>query len=268
MKAVVDQSPSVTATDKYLWGYMYGLSHSYIIPYLATRGISMEGAKVIEIGCAEGGNLCAMAEHGAAELVGTDIAENRLESAAAIASLVGVDARFSTHDIIGQAPLPEWAGHFDIAFLRDVIEHLDDATVALRNIRRVLRPGGYLYVTFPPYYSPFGGHQQLLGTTAGKIPFVHLVPAGLLELVIRSSKSEQDKEEVRRLHRIRMTTTKFRAAALAAGFTITHERLFVIRPVFKMKFGLYPIGANFLKPIPGLRDMFAMEAGYLLKYAG
>lgn len=265
LRQTVNAAPTVTPTDKYLWGYMYGLSREYIIAYLESRGIAMAGARIIEIGCAEGGNLCAMAQHGAAELAGTDIAANRLQSAADIAAILGIDITFSTHDIIGQDPLPQWRGHFDLAMLRDVIEHLDDATAALRNIRRVLRPGGWLYVTFPPYYSPFGGHQQLLGTFASKVPFVHLLPGPLFEAAIRSSTSEQDKVEVRRLHEIRMTTTKFRAAARAAGFTIDDERLFIIRPVFKMKFGLRPIGANFLKPIPLVRDMMAMEAGYLLK---
>jgi len=248
---------------KYLWSYMYDLAHAYIIPFLAGKGIPMSGARVIEIGCAEGGNLCAMAEAGASELVGTDVAVERLESARAIAEAAGIDITYSTHDIIYQDPLPQWSGHFDLALLRDVIEHLDDATIALANIRRVLRPGGVLYVTFPPYHSPFGGHQHLLGTRRGKIPFMHLLPRPLFRKMI-SGGVEPNRIEVERLNVIRMTTGKMREAAQRAGFTILDERLFLLRPVFKMKFGLPTIGANFLKPLPGLRDVFAMEAGYLL----
>ncbi len=148
--------------------------------------------------------------------------------------------------------------------LRDVIEHLDDATIALRNIRRILKPGGALYVTFPPYYSPFGGHQHLLGNTAGKFPFMHLLPEALFTPLIQSG-IERNRIEVERIRKIRMTTSKFHRAARAAGFTITDEKLYFIRPVFKMKFGLPPIAANFVRPIPGLRDIVALEAGYILK---
>ncbi|HVZ40822.1 MAG TPA: class I SAM-dependent methyltransferase [Candidatus Kapabacteria bacterium] len=264
-KTIVENEPSLLPVEKYLWGYMYDLAREYMIPYLESKNVRITGASIIEIGCAEGGNLCAMAAHGARELAGTDIAEDRLATASRIADILGMPISYSTHDIIGQDPMPEWLGRFDVAFLRDVIEHLDDATIALRNIRKVLKPGGALYVTFPPYYSPFGGHQHLLHTWPGRIPFMHLLPRPLFEAMIASSKSEIDKVEVRRLRRIRMSTSKMRAAAGAAGFTIADERLFAIRPVFKMKFGLHPIGANFLKPIPGLRDVFALEAGYLLK---
>ena len=260
----VDSASSITPRDKYLWGYMYGLARDYMIPYLEAHGVAIKGAAVVEIGCAEGGNLCAMAEHGATELAGTDIAEERLEKADEIAKLLGLSITFSPHDIIGEPPPPAWERHFDVAFLRDVIEHLDDATIALRNIRKILKPGGALYVTFPPYYSPFGGHQHLLGNTAGKFPFMHLLPGPVFRPLIKSG-IERNRIEVERLREIRMTTGKFHRAARDAGFTMADEKLYFIRPVFKMKFGLPPISANIIKPLPGLRDILALEAGYILK---
>ncbi|MDB5034587.1 MAG: 3-demethylubiquinone-9 3-methyltransferase [Chlorobi bacterium] len=263
-KEIVDREGSIPAREKYLWGYMYGLAREFMIPYLEAKGIPIRNASIIEIGCAEGGNLCAMAEHGARELAGTDIAVERLESADIFARLLGIDVTYSSHDIIGEPPQPEWENHFDVAFLRDVIEHLDDATIALRNIRRVLKPGGALYVTFPPYYSPFGGHQHLLGNTAGKFPFMHLLP-GLIFRPLIASGIERNRIEVERLREIRMTTSKFHRAARDAGFAIADEKLYFIRPVFKMKFGLRPIGAGIVKGIPGLRDVLALEAGYILK---
>lgn len=265
LKETVDASTAIESIDKYLWGYMYGLATEYMIPYLEAKGVNIRGASIIEIGCAEGGNLCAMAEHGAKELVGTDIATERLESADKIAKILGFNITYSSHDIIGEEPQGEWRGRFDVAFLRDVIEHLDDATIALRNIRQVLKPGGALYVTFPPYYSAFGGHQHLLGNWAGKIPFMHLLPTPIFRSMVATSTIDRNKVEVERLHKIRMTTNKLNRAARAAGFTVTDEKLYFIRPVFKMKFGLHPISADIMKPIPGLRDLLALEAGYILK---
>lgn len=248
----------------YYWGYMYDLSYDYMLDYLERRGVRIRGSRIIEIGAAEGGNLCAMAQRGAAELVGTDIAEVRLDSARAIADILGVDIHYTSHDIIYQGQPEEWVGHFDLALLRDVIEHLDDAETALRNIGHLLRPGGSLYVTFPPWYSPFGGHQQLLMNRASKIPFVHVLPERLFRKALEGGRAN-DVVEVDRLRDIRMTTTKFRDAAKAAGFTIADEQLFFLRPVFKSKFGLPAIGANLIRHIPGLRDVMALEAGYLLR---
>ena len=76
---------------------------------------------------------------------------------------------------------------------------------------------------------------------------------------------ERNRIEVERLREIRMTTGKFHRAARDAGFTMADEKLYFIRPVFKMKFGLPPISANIIKPLPGLRDILALEAGYILK---
>jgi len=258
------EASDLESNDKYYWGYMYGLAETYIIPYLEKQGIDIKGARIIEIGSAEGGNLCALHEHGAAELVGTDIAEVRLDTARQVADRLGIAIEYSSHDVIYDEPRTAWLGHFDIALLRDVIEHLDDTTTALRNIRRLLRPGGVLYVTFPPYYSPFGGHQQTLVNWSSRIPFMHLAPGPLFERMIASGR-EADKVEVRRLRGIRMTTSKFRKAARAAGYSLLDERLFLIRPVFKMKFGINPIAANFLRRLPVLRDVMALEAGYLLR---
>lgn len=260
------EASDLEANDKYYWGYMYGLATSYIIPYLERKGVPIKGARIIEIGCAEGGNLCAMEEHGAIELVGTDIALQRLETARDIATRLGVSIDYSTHDVINDQPRPEWMSHFDVALLRDVIEHLDDTTAALRNIRRVLKPGGVLYVTFPPYYSPYGGHQQTLVNWSSRIPFMHLSPGPIFDRMIASGRPA-DKVEVQRLRTIRMTTTKFRRSAIEAGYTVADERLFVLRPVFKMKFGLPAISANFLRTIPILRDVVALEAGYILRAA-
>jgi SAM-dependent methyltransferase len=43
----------------------------------------------------------------------------------------------------------QWEDRWDVAFLLDVLEHLDDDVGALRQIRSALRPGGCLIVTTP-----------------------------------------------------------------------------------------------------------------------
>lgn len=267
-KKIVYSSNKFSEVVKYLWNYMYGLSCNYVIPYLEQQGVKIKGADIIEIGCAEGGNLCAMYEYGAAKLVGTDIALDRLDFARELSDECGATSiEYNTHDVITQEPPKEWLARFEVALLRDVIEHLDDATAALKNIKKMLKPNGVLYVTFPPYYSPFGGHQQLLLNSASKIPFMHLLPKNIFMRLIKDGRPA-DVIEVQRLREIRMTTNKFRKASQDAGFQLVDEKLFFLRPVFKLKFGLPAISANFLKPFAGIRDIFAMEAGYLIRNKG
>jgi SAM-dependent methyltransferase len=50
---------------------------------------------------------------------------------------------------------------FDLAVCLDVIEHLPDDRGALRELRRVLAPGGTLLVTVPAYQWLWSGHDEI-----------------------------------------------------------------------------------------------------------
>ena len=50
---------------------------------------------------------------------------------------------------------------FDLAVSLDVIEHLDDDLAALRELRRVVAPGGALLVTVPAYQWLWSGHDEI-----------------------------------------------------------------------------------------------------------
>lgn len=68
------------------------------------------------------------------------------------------------------AHLPFADGSIDTMIMNDAMEHVDEPEAVLRECRRVLRPGGRLYVNFPPYHHPFGAHLSDLIY----IPWVHL----------------------------------------------------------------------------------------------
>jgi SAM-dependent methyltransferase len=50
---------------------------------------------------------------------------------------------------------------FDLAVCLDVIEHLEDDRAALRELRRVVAPGGSLLVTVPAYERLWSAHDEL-----------------------------------------------------------------------------------------------------------
>jgi SAM-dependent methyltransferase len=53
------------------------------------------------------------------------------------------------------------ADSFDLAVSLDVIEHLGDDLAALRELRRVVAPGGALLVTVPAYQWLWSGHDEI-----------------------------------------------------------------------------------------------------------
>ena len=244
--------------------YQYRLGREAVVPYLVKNNIPIAGAAVLEIGCAEGGVLCAFAEKGAARCYGTDIAEYRLEQARLIATLLKLPCEYSSHNIVTQEPPPEFQNAFDIVILRDVIEHLTDTAAALKHTMQCLRPGGVLLITFPPYYSPYGGHQHTLNNTAGLLPFVQALPKELFGWILRGGRPG-DIEEVNQLRGIRLTIAKMRNAIRTAGLEIIREDLYLLRPVFKMKFGLPTIRMNAFRALPFLREIASTEATYLLR---
>lgn len=258
-------SDAFAESVKHYWGYQYRLARTNLAPYLRQMGVFREGASVIEIGCGEAGVLAAFVEAGASRAVGTDISRNRLEAAARIAAELGLAMELSAHDVLFDELQAEWRGAFDLVILRDVLEHLDDTRLALENIGKLLRKDGYAFIEFPPYSSPFGGHQHLLRNFWGKFPYVHLLPDALFRRMTASGWHELDIAEVRRLRNIRLTPRSFQCAAAEAGFRVVGERYYLSRPVFAFKFGLPTVSLTPLKAVPGVKEILSLEANYIIQ---
>lgn len=261
----IQESPTLQDYEKYYWGYQYRLSRDVMVPELQQRGAFKSGDAVAEIGCGEAGVLDAFIAAGATKPLGTDISTYRLGVGKKIADSLGLQLTLTEHDIIGNQPQEDWRNAYNLVLLRDVIEHLDDTYAALSNIRNIIAPKGWLYVTFPPYNSPFGGHQHLLQNGWGKLPYMHLLPDALFQPMIQTSKRPADIEEVQRLRNIRLSAAKFKDAAQKAGYIIRHEEYYLFRPVFKLKFGLPTIKVTALSGLPLVTQLFSLEAAYLLQ---
>ncbi|HLB12287.1 MAG TPA: class I SAM-dependent methyltransferase, partial [Dehalococcoidia bacterium] len=59
--------------------------------------------------------------------------------------------------------LPFVDGTFDVVFLHEVIEHVDDDRLALQEARRVTKEGGYIVIYAPNRLYPFETHGFYLG---------------------------------------------------------------------------------------------------------
>lgn len=80
-------------------------------------------------------------------------------------------------------------GSFDAALLNEVLEHVPDEDAALRELHRVLRPGGRLLVFSPNRLHPFETHGVFARRSGRRIshgtPFVPWIPLAIGRLFLR-----------------------------------------------------------------------------------
>src|SRR5688572_27907365 len=99
-------------------------------------------ARILDLGCGVGGFLAGLAELG-----GTVVASDLDHASLAVCRTRGFRASL----VADGYALPFAPGAFDLVCLFDALEHIRDEGRALREIARVLRPGGRVVVTVPAY---------------------------------------------------------------------------------------------------------------------
>lgn len=110
---------------------------------------SMQGeraTRILDVGCGTGANLETLAEFGAAS--GVDISAEALDFCRARGLK---DVRLGAAE---KLPYPDES--YDIVTALDVVEHLDDDVAGLREMRRVLRRGGYALLFVPAFMFLWG----------------------------------------------------------------------------------------------------------------
>jgi SAM-dependent methyltransferase len=102
--------------------------------------------RILDVGCGTGANLVALGRFG--EVEGVDISPDAIEFCR---------ERGLNNVRLGQAErLPYEDRTFDIVTSFDMVEHLDDDLAGLREIRRVLRPGGRTLIFVPAFMFLWG----------------------------------------------------------------------------------------------------------------
>lgn len=109
----------------------------------------VKGAAVLDVGCGDAGALIAFAEEGAV-CAGIECFEASLERGAMRAEEHGVNIDLKK----GVAEsIPYADARFDLVMLDNVLEHVGDRAKSLLEVRRVLKPGGLLYLVTPKPFS-------------------------------------------------------------------------------------------------------------------
>ena len=108
------------------------------------------GMRVLDVGCGPGALLPALAQLVGAEgrVVGLDYAAPLLETARERVEAAGVGERVEL--VAGDAHrLPFADASFDAVHVERVLMHLEDPDAAIREMRRVTRPGGWVVAAEP-----------------------------------------------------------------------------------------------------------------------
>ena len=148
--------------------------------------------RILDVGCGTGANLKTLSEFGDAE--GVDVSQDAIDFCR---------ERGLTNVKLGAAEeLPYEPGTFDLVTALDVVEHLDDDVGGLREMRRVLRPGGHALI-FVPTFMWLWGVQDVVSN-----------------------------------HRRRYTLSELRRAMEKAGFEVermTYANITFLPPVFLIR---------------------------------
>jgi len=238
-------------------------TEKYFIPYLS-EFMDVGDISVLEVGCGEGGNLLPFARRGC-RVVGVDLSEQRVRQAESFFSRECAAGTFVCDDVMhyrGDGRL------FDLIVCHDVVEHIPEKGKMLLALKRLLAPGGRLFVAFPAWQMPFGGHQQIARSwVVSHLPFVHLLPELAFCLMLRLFGEDASKiNELIGIRRTRCTVEMFEREAAYAGYTVCDRRLWLVNPHYEVKFGLRPIRlCRQLSALPYIRNFMASSCFYVVR---
>jgi 2-polyprenyl-3-methyl-5-hydroxy-6-metoxy-1,4-benzoquinol methylase len=225
------------------------------------------GRRVLEIGCGAGGVLKAFAERGA-QVTGVDLNEPSIEYAVRRfgAEAAGAHWHFELRNIYDVDPAC-LDGAFDLIVMKDTIEHIHDQQRLLARLPEFLAADGAVFVAFPPWQMPFGGHQQICQhRVLMRLPWIHLLPrhayAALLRRYRESGKTIDALLEIKETG---ISIERFERIASETGHRIAARRLYLINPIYRDRYGLEPREQfGLLAAVPVLRDFLTTSAYYLL----
>ncbi|MBN1352332.1 class I SAM-dependent methyltransferase [candidate division KSB1 bacterium] len=230
------------------WEYQRSIGRYYwetILQHVIRPG------RALDIGCGEGGVLSFFADLGF-ECYGLDNNKERVEYAQ---SFPNSKIRFMHTEIENFRSDVK----FDLILMLDVIEHINDKEKALLNIKNCLSEKGIFLLTFPPFHSPFGGHQQILSSFLKYIPYWHVLPRCCLLWLLKKFEKQHIDARLEIVDR-GLTIKQFEVLARNAGLVATLRMDYLIRPRQALRFGTRIIRNRF----PLLKEWLSTGSTYIL----
>lgn len=112
----------------------------------------LKGFKCVDFGCGHGNFAHALIRKGAAYLYGIDFGKNSIEYAIKARDRLGVKPNQLEFKVESVYHVSKQDNTFDFAIQNGVFHHVDDENAAIKEVRRVLKPGGWFW-----YYTDGSG---------------------------------------------------------------------------------------------------------------
>lgn len=244
-------------------------SKEYVLPFIERVKKIEPGLRVMEIGCGEGGVLKPFFERGC-EVTGVDLSPDRIENAKTFFKEEMTTGRinFIAKNIYDLDFEKEFGKYFDIIILKDSIEHIPEQEKLIGYLKKLLKLDGVIFFGFPPWYMPFGGHQQICkNRILSLMPYYHLLPKFLYRPILKLfGENEGIVQELMEIKDTGISIERFERIVLETGYKVVAKNHFLINPIYKYKFGLNARNQfGFIRSIPFLRNFLTTCVYYLIQ---
>ncbi len=156
-------------------------SHLKVDKQLFRERMNLNGKRILDFGCGMGGMSLWYAKNWECQVVGVDIDPHHIEIARHLQQKFNTtNVRFEKRNILENP----FETPFDLVILNDVVEHLASSILnpVFKAIYRTLKDDGQLFVSFPPWESPYASHL----THVIKIPWCQFLPRQVLHKLIEN----------------------------------------------------------------------------------
>ena len=247
-----------------MWQYEFGERTIKFFLEGYSKEQMFKNKTVVDVGCGAAGKSLYYASLGAKKVFGLELLEKYREEAETLARDTGLSDKFEF--VAGDsADMPFEDDFADTIIVNDAMEHVAEPEKTIREMLRILKPGGRIFINFPPYYHPMGAHL----TDAVYIPWVHMffpddvliegykelvkeLPDGDDRIDFRISKDGKGKEYFSYINK--MTVKRFKKILKALNITPEYYSEAPLR--------------GFLKPVarlPVAKEMFVKMAVCVIK---
>jgi 2-polyprenyl-3-methyl-5-hydroxy-6-metoxy-1,4-benzoquinol methylase len=242
----------------------------YILPYIrdGLRLLVEIGSafRVLEVGCGEGGNLAPFLARGCT-CWGVELSHERVQDA--LKFYAQNPLRSNLHLInksIYDVSPKELGGTFQLILLKDVIEHIPAQERLLERLRTLLAPSGLLFLSFPPWRMPFGGHQQAVGSRwVNRMPYIHIVPKALYRMILKLfGVTKPEVDSLMELTQTRLSIRRFEKIVRTQKWEMVKKTQGFVNPNYHINFGLKPRRVPLFLRIPYLQDFYTTALYCLL----
>lgn len=229
-RARVQMRRQRTPESQWFWDH-YDYAAGEIVKFCDSCGLSLEGREVADVGSGDGIMALGLCHRGRPhKLVGFDIVPTNSETL-----LARSQAEIATNSLpaelefreSGATSLPSPDAAFDFVYSWSAFEHIADPIGVLREIRRVLRPGGSFFLQLWPFYRSAGGSHLWDWFDED----FHHLGANDRDIVAHVAASDRHSDEwagymTREFERLnRITLDELQRAVLVSGFDVRRLEL-------------------------------------------